>query len=400
MDTYRRLRVWLRTRPAWAFDSVLALVVSLVPLWVLASVPPDTPGLDGFDGVTPVLALLTVLTGLPLIWRRSHPSAVLAIVGLSMVAAAALAVPLQGFGLMVALYTYAAYSDKDDGALTLAIFGFFTFVSLVLADAVGFAGVNALVFLTAWVLGDRARAHRMRTADLQRRAHALERERDVRARLAVADERNRIARELHDVVSHGVMAMITQATAAERVMGADPSGSGAALLDVEQTGRASLVELRRLLGVLRTAEDRPTLAPQPMLGDVEDLVAAFRDVGLPVTYHVSGDMAGVVPAVQLSAYRIVQEGLTNVLCHAHATAVEVRLCSDGGWLQAEVIDDGSGPQPHDTSDGHGLVGVRERVALLGGAMSAGLREITSDPASGDARQGYALVARLPVTGRA
>lgn len=166
----------------------------------------------------------------------------LAIVGLSMVAAAALAVPLQGFGLMVALYTYAAYSDKDDGALTLAIFGFFTFVSLVLADAVGFAGVNALVFLTAWVLGDRARAHRMRTADLQRRAHALERERDVRARLAVADERNRIARELHDVVSHGVMAMITQATAAERVMGADPSGSGAALLDVEQTGRASLVD--------------------------------------------------------------------------------------------------------------------------------------------------------------
>ncbi len=177
MDSYNQLRAWLRARPPWVLDGALVLVVTLVPLWLLAGVPPETPGMHGYDGLTPALVVLTLLTGVPLLWRRSHPSAVLTVVGLSMVVAAALSVPLQGFGLLVALYTYAAYSTKDDGALTLAIFGVFTMVSLVLADAVGYAGVNALVFLTAWVLGDRTRAHRVRTADLERRATALQNER-------------------------------------------------------------------------------------------------------------------------------------------------------------------------------------------------------------------------------
>lgn len=412
MDTYHGLRAWFRARPPWVLDGVIALVVSLVPLWVLASVPPETPGMHGYDGLTPGIVALTLLTGVPLLWRRTHPSLVLSVVGLSMVAAAAFSVPLQGFGLLVALYTYAAYSTKDDGAVTLLIFGAFTMVSLVLADAVGLAGVNALVILTAWVLGDRTRAHRTRTADLERRATALERDRDVRARLAVAQERNRIAGELHHVVSHGVTAMIAQASAAERIMGGDPERAGTVLLDVEQTGRASLVELRRLLGVLRTSADEPTLAPQPTLADVHDLVEAFSEVGLPVSLEVEGDAGSATPAVQLSAYRIVQEGLTNVLCHARATQVEVRLRVEGGWLHLEVVDDGVGPDAAlavsdadpATADGGpgdrgGLAGLRERVQLFGGALTCGPR-VAVDGVAHDGRPGCALVARLPQGGRA
>jgi signal transduction histidine kinase len=205
-----------------------------------------------------------------------------------------------------------------------------------------------------------------------RRADLAEREREVAAREAVVEERARIARELHDAIAHNVSMMVVQAGAERRVLDESQGSTRDVLGTVEQIGRNALTEMRRLVGMLRTDEDDP-LAPQPGLGDLQTLVAQVREAGLPVELQVEGEPRELPVGLQLSAYRIVQEALTNALKHAGDARATVRVRYADDSLELEVVDDGVGAQAVVTSGGHGLVGMRERVALYGGRFEAGRR---------------------------
>jgi signal transduction histidine kinase len=249
------------------------------------------------------------------------------------------------------------------------------FLSIPVLLAVGWAAGRTL----------RERAVQAREADV--RAARAERERETAARLGVAEERARIARELHDIVAHSVSVMVLQVGAVRHTLPATLARETEALRDVEATGRTALAEMRRLLGAMREDRDGPEMAPQPGLGNLDALFAQVRRAGLPVELHVEGDPLPLPAAIDLSAYRIVQEGLTNALKHAGASRADVEIRYGAGELRIEVRDDGRGPAGGDGL-GHGLVGIGERVKLYGGEMSAG-------PASGG---GFVLNTRLPIAG--
>src|SRR5206468_2734441 len=197
-----------------------------------------------------------------------------------------------------------------------------------------------------------------------------ERERDAAARIAVAEERARIARELHDIVAHAVSVMVLQVGAVRHKLPDALAEDRDALTGVEQAGRTALTEMRRLLAAMRPDGDEAELTPQPGLDGLDSLLEEIGRAGLPVRLHVDGEPFPLPRAVDLSAYRIVQEGLTNALKHARATKADVTLRYEPDGVQLEVRDDGIGST---TSDGlgHGLVGIRERVKIYGGEMSAG-----------------------------
>jgi signal transduction histidine kinase len=201
----------------------------------------------------------------------------------------------------------------------------------------------------------------------------------------VAEERARIARELHDVVAHSISLMTVQAGAERLVLGADRPDTVQALKQIEVTGRQALAEMRRLLGMLRGPGEEVDLAPLPGLGQLAALAERVTRAGLPVDLAVDGDVAPVSPGVDISAYRIVQEGLTNALKHSHARRATVRVTYRGETIEVEVSDDGHGGPPAVNGVGHGLTGMRERVALYGGTLDAG-------PGP---QGGWVLRARLP-----
>jgi signal transduction histidine kinase len=246
------------------------------------------------------------------------------------------------------------------------------------AHAAGDFIFTPALFAIAWLAGF---ALRERSAQVE----AAEERAEQAARLAVAEERTRIARELHDIVAHAVSVMVLQAGAVRHRL---PAGDDEeALRDVEKTGRMALAEMRRLLGAMRRDGDEVELGPQPGLGELDPLLDAFRRAGLPVQLMVDGEAVALPRALDLSAYRIVQEGLTNALKHADATRADVVLKYGARELQIDVRDNGHGPVPGDGL-GHGLVGVRERVRIYGGEMTAG-------SANGG---GFVLSARLPLEG--
>ena len=241
-----------------------------------------------------------------------------------------------------------------------------------------FFGVALLVamLVARRVLGDR-----------DRRLRLAERERDVAAREAVVAERARIARELHDVVAHSVSVMVVQAQAGPRLLG-EPEVAGEAFRSIETVGREALVELRRLLGVLRRGDDEPATTPQPGLSRLDALLEQVRAAGLRVDLRIEGDPVPLPAGVDLSAYRIVQEALTNTLKHAGRAEAEVIIRYRSSAIELEVLDNGTGPSTHLNGSGHGLVGMRERVTLYGGILDAGSRN----------GHGFAVRARLPLSG--
>ncbi len=241
------------------------------------------------------------------------------------------------------------------------------------ANTLPFTVVSAVaVLLVRWVIGDR-----------ERRAALAERERDLIAREAVVDERARIARELHDVIAHNVSMMVVQAGAERRVV---EEGSTREVLEtVERIGRSALTEMRRLVGMLRSDAADP-LAPQPRLDDLPVLVTQVREAGLPVELIVEGERRPLPAGIELSAYRIVQEALTNALKHAGNASAQVRVRYGWESLELEIVDDGSAVLASAPSGGHGLVGMRERVALYGGRLDAGRR----------ANGGFAVRVLLPI----
>ena len=246
------------------------------------------------------------------------------------------------------------------------------------------------LFTIGWLVGFALRERDEQAEAAEERAARAEREREVAARVAVAEERGRIARELHDVVAHAVSVMVLQVGAVRHRMPEQFAEDKDALRNVERAGRTALSEMRRLLGAMRHEGEELELLPHPGLGDLEKLVSDVRAAGLDVRLRVHGDPVELPPALDLSAYRILQEGLTNTLKHAQAHRAEVEVSYGPDEVRVEVRDDGrqpGSPSRHLVDgSGHGLVGIRERVKIYGGDMSAGT-------ANGG---GYVLRARLPI----
>jgi signal transduction histidine kinase len=388
---------WLRARPLVA-DGLLAGLLTLVSVVALASTWSECEGDCDPGGVAAGLVLATTV---PLVWRRRHPLAVSLVTGM---AAAAygfahypdLAMPIA-IGGVVGMYSVAAWGSRRAALLAggVAVVVVVVVMSLPRADAdVVDAAFVSLSLAGAWVLGDRARVQRALAAELQERAVRLERERAEEARRAVATERARIARELHDVVAHHVSMMVVQAEAGPVVVERDPARAAGAFEAIAATGRQALVEMRRLLGVLRGDGDgdaAPSLAPQPGLAQVPSLVEQVGRAGLRVELVVEGPEAPLPAGVDLSAYRIVQEALTNALRHGGAGRARVVVRYGEHDLELQVTDEGrsNGSPPVGRSQGaqgRGLLGMKERAALFGGELHAG-------PAGAG---GFTVLARLPI----
>lgn len=262
----------------------------------------------------------------------------------------------------------------------------------IIVDNTPAHSASSLVFIPtlfgiSWLAGFALHSREEQAEAAEARALQAEREREVAARIAVAEERARIARELHDIVAHSVSVMVLQVGAVRHKLPGALAEESDALRGVEKTGRTALAEMRRLLGAMRRDDDDLELGPQPGLDGLDSLVAQVERAGLPVRLHVEGKAYPLPRAIDLSAYRIVQEGLTNTLKHAYAGHADVTLRYRPDELGIEVRDDGRGSAASD-GQGHGLVGIRERVKIYGGEMTAG-------KADGG---GFLLNVRLPVGG--
>jgi signal transduction histidine kinase len=281
---------------------------------------------------------------------------------------------------LLVVYSAGAHAPRAHGiaALVIAVTG-------LTIDEPGDMIVLGPLSVATWLTGRLVRSWRRQAVELARLAGALERERSETARLAVVDERARIARDLHDVVGHGLSLLVLQAGAERLSLGDDRSGTREALAAIERSGRSTLTELRRLVGVLRSADDDPELAPLPGLARLDDLARQVRDAGLPVHLQVDGEPVPLPPGLDVAAYRVVQEALTNALRHAQdAHRVCIRVGYGPRELTLEIADDGR-PGAEPRADAHGLVGMRERVALYGGRLTAG-----PGPEGG-----FVVTARLP-----
>jgi signal transduction histidine kinase len=372
------------SRRNWAFDITLAVVVGVLgqleAWWGIGSTHRQGP--------LWAQSLLYAVTAALLVARRVHPIGCLAaMVAVSVVEFAAVGSP-EGFGVGVAPMI-AAYTVGNRVEWRRAWIGLVLTATLGVAWA-AFDPMNltvteraaSLVWLMpwtfSWLLGAFVRVSRLNVE--QRRLN-----REQQASRAVAEERNRIARELHDVIGHSVSVMTVQASAVRRRLTAEQITERHALETVEATGREALAEMRRMIGVLRTGGD-PDLEPPPGLDLLDRLVDTFRTAGLPVSVSITGSDRALTPGLDLTAYRLVQEGLTNTLRHArNPRRAEVAIDYGPGELRLAVRDDGqaaasSGPV------GAGLVGMRERVAVYGGSLVAGARP----------EGGYELVATLPL----
>ncbi len=379
---------WPRTA-----DAVLAGLVFVAALLSVAASQLD-PGeaftVDTMVGRPLGAYLLLAVACVALFWRRAHPVAVAATVF-----AAGLAWAAAGYGdgedvtFLVAVYGAGRYCTDRRVSFAVLVAAFSTSVLGSVIDASQRVDVWPAVVVTAlpWYVGVRVRERREYLALLRERAERREAEEQARTRAAVADERARIARELHDVVAHQVSMMTVQAGAAKMVAREDLDAAVGAMGDVETAGRRALGELRHLLGVLRPlgdddvhpgddpADDRADdrgLGPQPRLADVPSLVERLRDTGAEV-HLTTGELPELSTAVDLSAFRIVQEAVTNVLKHAgRHPRVDVSVTTEPGWLDLRVtntVDRSSAPRDLPTS-GYGLAGMRERAGLLGGTLSA------------------------------
>jgi signal transduction histidine kinase len=394
---------WFGNLQPRTFDRLLVGVLLLLGLTTFLDLrfddrafrlPPAIPG--GIASAIVVGIALLLLQVVPLLWRRRYPSLVLLLVAAAFGARVLLGfnAGIAGLGLLVAMYSVAAYDVGVRRLFFLVVAGLGFIGGFVAFGVTGnprsFAiTVPSVFFVAAWLFGDYLRTRRAYVAQLEERAARLERERDQDRRLAADEERTRIARELHDVVAHDVSVIAIQAGAARAVQATRPEAAAQALGLIETTARETLIELNRLLGVLRgstgAAADR---RPQPGIDQLAGLVEGLRAAGLEVDARVEGDARSLPPAVDLSAYRIVQEATTNVLKHAHARRVDIRVRYTETMLALDVRDDGAGNWVDPaSSSGHGLIGMRERVALFGGELRA-----ARNPAGG-----FSVHARLPLT---
>ncbi|MEU5861100.1 MULTISPECIES: sensor histidine kinase [unclassified Nonomuraea] len=335
----------------------------------------------------PGYVALSVLLLAPLLWRRRPLEAYAAITLISFGQWLAHIDPLPAnLAVMVALWTVASERPFRWALAAGLVAELGIFLALVnwSATTFGMFFSGSIFVITIWLAGLYANTRRRYLEGLEERAERAERERDQQARMAAAAERTRIARELHDVVAHNVSVMVVQADGAGFALDRDPEQARLAVRNISKTGRAALAEMRRMVGVLRESEDDDTdYTPQPGLGQLEDLV---RGAGVPASLRIGGVPGELPEGQQLAVYRIVQEALTNALKHGgpHVHA-RVEIDYGGPELVVRVTDDGRGAAAPRSPDGHGLIGMRERVGMYGGAVSAG-------PLTGG---GFEVLARLP-----
>ena len=385
------LRKWLRQRPL-AGDALL--VAGLVLAEVLFTLltprefwPRSLPAALGWG----------VLCAAPVALRRvaPWPAVLVALATLALPLALDVAPATQSLTFVVLTYTMAAYRPARPAVMAAAVLwlpaaAVATLMPPEVVPQIGSAYLvanNLLVGVVSFSVGRTVHARRSSTEALRERARVAEATQRALADQAVADERRRIARELHDVVAHHVSVMGVLATGVRRVLRRDPDAADEAIGTIEETSRATLRELRRLLDVLRTeAEPAADLAPQPGIAGIETLAEQVREAGLPVTLTVVGTPGALEEGEALTVYRIVQEALTNALKHAGAATAQVRVSFSVDAVEVEVTDTGRGPSPDTHRVGHGLVGMRERVGLYGGVLRTGAR-----PGGG-----YRVYARIPV----
>lgn len=369
-------------------DWLVTVALASVPVTGYLLLPSGTGRWDLPAWVGGVLLLPQLL---PLAWRRVAPEQVMSIVGYAtggyFLLGFGFPYIFNAVGVIAALYAEAAYTEQRRRSIASLLISLGFVASIAIADpdtadlqAVPTYAFSVFVFVTAWATGDAYRSRRLLTAELRARAADAERRRMVEAETAVLAERTRIARELHDLIAHTVSVMVVQAGAGRRVQRLDPDASQDAFAAIEATGRAALTELRRLVTVLREGDEGRALAPQPGLAAVSALVGTLVDAGLPVRLSEEGATTTLPPSVDLTAYRIVQEAVTNVLKHAgEVRDVHVVVRRLAGHVEIEVLDDGRGAasvlleEDADGTRGSGLVGMRERVGLFGGHVDAGPR---------------------------
>ncbi|MFD8717889.1 sensor histidine kinase [Streptomyces sp. NPDC059629] len=383
----QRLYDFLRRHPTWvdSFWAVVLFGISGVSAWRL------NRGQD-VHGSTAAMMAVSVVMGVVVALRRRFPEPMLLLAAATGLAQLVLDVEttVANFAMLVIVCTVAAIGAR--WASRFALYGGLCAAPLAQirwpVGEAGFAGHVAIVlfqtvpFVLAWVLGDSMRTRRAYFAQLEERAARLEKEREAQAKVAVAAERARIARELHDVVAHNVSVMVVQADGAAYVLDAAPDQAKKALETISSTGRQALAEMRRLLGVLRTGEHKEVgeYVPQPDVEQIDELIEQCRTSGLPVDFKVEGTPRPLPSGVELTAYRIVQEALTNTRKHGGPNAgASVRLVYFDDGLGLLVEDDGKGA-PHEMYEeggadgqGHGLIGMRERVGMVGGTLDAGPR---------------------------
>ncbi|MFE7599001.1 sensor histidine kinase [Streptomyces sp. NPDC057494] len=368
MRELRELRTWGAAHP-WAVDIGLALVVQAA--MTMPFVVPRGPELE--PATWPAYGL-TTLTVVPLVWRRRAPMAVLlAILATSTLYKLAVEGPGQPLPYtgLVSVYTIAVLAPPWQRLVTAGLMLVAVPASVWLnTQSARELTFSLFVFGAAYAFG--------RLTDARQRAQAVESER------AAARERARIAREMHDILSHAVSLMIVQAEAGPLAVRTAPERAEAAFDAISAAGRDAMTQLRGMLGVLREGEEAPR-APQPGIGDLPALLERVRDGGLTVGYATEGGVRALPAATGASVYRIVQEALTNVVKHAKARTADVRLAHAGGVLRVTVTDDGRGPQGG--PGGHGLVGIRERAAAHGG---------TAETGPGPGGRGFEVRVLLPV----
>jgi signal transduction histidine kinase len=375
----RPLRERLKGTNPLVVDSVLAGLLTIAGVVSLSARPTA-------ENPTPndIWAYVLVLVGFgALAVRRRYPITVLAVV-----TAAASAYVLRDYvdnGLpviaLIALYTVASLAPRRQWGVAVATISVLLLaLTLVRGEDLSAADLagNVATFAIAAVFGDSVRTRRAYTSQLELRAADLEANQEAQAQRAVAEERLRIARELHDVVAHAMSVVAVQSGVGAHVIDTDPAEAKRILENVKTSSRMALNEMRRLLGVLRDEGDGPvTRVPAAGLEGVDELADGLRQAGMNVAVRVEGTRPAVPPGVDLSAFRIVQEALTNVLKHAGPATVKVAICYHPDSVTVEVEDDGRGastaPADGHAGGGHGLVGMRERVAVFGGHLTAGSR---------------------------
>lgn len=387
-------RRWAEARWGDLADVLLALALAGTAQYEIWAHPLFD---DGIPGPRLANAVFLLLITLPLAWRRRAPTVVFALVLVSAAPQIALIdearsdqPPFQHWiALLVVFYSLGAHAERRR-AIVAGALGGGAFVGgdlfKLLSGAAGLEDTVPAWFMiaAAYGVGFALRGERIQSTLLANRAERLEREREQKARLAVAEERVRIGRELHDIVAHAISVIVVQAQAGQRVLEGEQASAREALGSIETTGRQALVEMRRLLGVLRKEDRELALAPRPSLAYLDVLAERIREAGLPVDLRVEGDAKPLPPGVDLSAYRIVQEALTNALKHAGPASAQVVVRYRAGEVELEITDDGRGPVDG-SQGGHGLVGMRERAALVGGTVESGT----------NGGRGYTVRARLP-----
>jgi signal transduction histidine kinase len=385
-----RPATWLRDHPRTS-DALLAALVLILAL--ISHFTVEDPELSRPTWWSPLLVIASIV---PLALRRRWPASVLIAVSIPECILQSNEMLGAGFvNVLIAAYSLGAHASPrrvwGAGSAVLAcLFGFIV-VGMVV-DGVSWSALVSVVvlYVAALLLGDNMRRRRERSAELVERAERAERERELLAVQQVQQERTRIAREMHDVVAHGLSVMIIQAGAARRQVRAHPDAAIGALETIEATGREAMSEMRRILGVLRdddvrsfdgaeTGErdhrvdgDPARRSPQPSLAMLPDLVHSASD--LPIELRVTGDLSDLPAAVELSAYRVVQEALTNVRRHGgRVDRVSVEVDRSDGTLTVVVDDDGRGAGAVSTEPGFGIIGMRERVGMFSGTLDTGPR---------------------------